>query len=222
MVHTVFGFGSYSGSLLLPLLCFFYCTEFCLVHVSVSLFFRYFSYCCCFANCISAEKSIQPATGCLFECHIIDSAFHRQCKMKILLMPSSFKCFEFNLPYQMATSFYEFPNKFHSSSSSVFSLFAHTHMLLLLYAREIFIFGRPNHLFVCTNLCMLVSLPLFHFTFSVVVVAAAGFFRLSHSFVSYFKCIFGFNVVDAAHKLAPWKWTRITGKNEMIAYTQHI
>lgn len=113
--------------------------------------------------------------------------------MKILLMPSSFKCFEFNLPYQMATSFYEFPNKFAAfflcmhwniktqSHAQTYTLArAHTSSFLRCQSSFVlrFIFSVVlSHLFVCKNLCMLVSLPLFHFTF--------GLFFFS--FVSYFN-----------------------------------
>lgn len=87
---------------------------------------------------VTIANSIQPkrCACCHSECHIIASAFHRQCKIKILLMSSSSKCFEFNLPYQMATSFYEFPNRFLFSKhthmlSSAFSLFIWIRFILI-------------------------------------------------------------------------------------------
>lgn len=93
-----------------------------------------------------------------------------------------------------------------------------------------FFFWSPRIICLYAEIyALLVSLPLFHFTFSVVV----GFFSLIsplYRFVSYFKCIFGFNVVDVrTHKLATFEneiYEKKTNKqytytyqaNEMIAF----
>lgn len=126
--------------------------------------------------------------------------------MNIPLIPSSFKCFEFNLPYQMVTSFYEFSliswlvfccvslffhhtfklssvgSRFHSTlyldvSSSLFFLLIHFLSLFLFSVmsspfdsgKDSFSVGQTIYLHAA-NLCMLISLPLFHFIFLFVAV----------------------------------------------------
>lgn len=187
MVHAVF-----RRFILIPVRCYSDCSS----HLSFGWNVRLCHY---WANCMLWQQKV-PFACCRLQVLILSIRLFTEhnAKMKILLMPSSFKCFEFNLPYQMATSFYEFPNKFSVPFVRLFSLrfysfrpnqCAHTTISIWLVAESVSVaihFWSPESFvwmqkFMHSRFATAISFYIFGCFFFV--------FRF-YRFVSYFRNVF--------------------------------